>query len=139
MIHWLYSANLKLYDVQGAMAAAATYWPMTSKVSPGDRLFLYLSAPEKRLAYDCRVTATGLREAEVIGAVRPFFRDRPKGGGRKKAFMRLQAICRLPDAPDGPFCLAALKQAGLTGMLMGPRKLDNTPGLLAHILEHLDD
>lgn len=139
MASWLYSANTRLYDVHGALGAGRAYWPMNSKVAVGDRLFLYISAPEKRLAYDCDILATGLDEAEVIDACRPFFREIPKGSGKAKPFMQLKVRQQLPGGAGGPFSLAALKEAGLTGMLMGPRRLDNNPGLLAHILEHLDD
>lgn len=136
MAHWLYAANVKLYDVHGALAQDRTYWPMNSKTAPGDRLFLYMSAPEKRIAYDCRVTAVDLSEDDVIDAVRPFFREVPPKGGKPKSFMEMEVRQRYTADPEGPLGLAALKMAGLNGMLMGPRRLENNPSLLAHIQEH---
>ena len=138
MDHWLYTANLKLYDVKGALAGPETFWPMNSRVAVGDRLFLYLAAPEKRIAYDCAVTAIDLAEDQVIDALRPYFRETPPKGGKPKKFMALAVRQGYAADPDGPLALSALRTAGLNGMLMGPRRLDNNPPLLAHILEHAE-
>ena len=55
--------------------------------------------------------------------------------GSTKTFMRLAVRERLPEGEDSPYALAALKANGLGGALMGPRRLENAPDLLRHLLE----
>ena len=132
MSDWLYTANTKLYDVAAAMSQNSAYWPMSSKVVSGDRVFLYLSAPHKQIAYLCEVQATGLPMTVVLEHCEPFFRQAPEKGS-DKLFMELRPVEAFELASDSPLGLAVLKRNGLGGMLMGPRKLDNNPELLSYI------
>lgn len=134
-MHWLYPANLKFYDVMGAFAAPETYWPASSSVETGDAVYIYLAAPFKQVAFVCDVLETGLDEAAVIDHVRPFFRGEP-GGGKPKKFMKLRRTADIALEADSPLSYTRLKEHGLTGMLMGPRKLENNPPLLAYIEGH---
>ena len=68
------SGKYEIYDVFGTFEEAATYWPLNSKVSVGDTVFIYLAAPHKQIAFACDVLDVGLEESEVIEFVRPFFK-----------------------------------------------------------------
>ena len=132
-MHWLYPANLKFYDVIGAFSEPATFWPSSSSVEAGDTVFVYLAAPHKQIAFVCTVVETGLAEEGVIDHVKRFFKDVPKDGGKPKRFMKLETTSTLPLDSASPLSYACLKENGLTGMLMGPRKLENNPDLLGYI------
>ena len=132
-MHWLYQANTKFYDVFGAFEEAATYWPLNSKVSVGDTVFIYLAAPHKQIAFACDVLDVGLEESEVIEFVRPFFKGENHDEKPQKLFMKLQVSSSIPLGSDSPLAYEYLKQSGLSGMLMGPRKLENNPALLSYI------
>ncbi|MGB0629204.1 MAG: hypothetical protein ACPGRZ_00790 [Alphaproteobacteria bacterium] len=131
-MHWLYPANLKFYDVVGAFAEPATYWPVSSSVEPDDVVYIYLAAPHKQIAFVCDVLKTGLDENAAIEHVRPFFKGDPSSG-RKKQFMKLHKSADVALTDASPLSYARLKENGLTGMLMGPRKLENNPALLTYI------
>jgi len=51
MNHWLYPANTKIYDVLAAFESGRTFWPMNSSVSVGDVVYIYLTAPQKQIAF----------------------------------------------------------------------------------------
>lgn len=133
MNHWLYTANVKLYDVFAAMQQAEAYWPMNSKLMVGDQVFLYLSAPHKQIAYRCEVLETGVSTDVALAACKPFFKQAPAKSANKP-FMCLQPQCRFTLSEQSPLQLQQLKTHGLRGMLMGPRKLENNPELLRYIL-----
>ena len=116
----------------GAMNEPETYWPMNSKVESGDLIFIYLAAPYKQIAYICEVLKTGLNENDIIKFVKPFFVTPVECDKKSKDFMKIKPVQTLPLSPDSLFALQSLKENGLKGMLMGPRKLDNCPPLLEY-------
>ncbi len=137
MTHWLYPANTKYYDVFGAMADKETWWPMHTRVEAGDAVLIYLAAPYKQIGFFCDVTATGFDSAAITPHVRRFLKDEPKPEKAAKPFMTLCPTLSIPINREGPLGISHLKQRGLTGMLMGPRNLDNNPRLLEYILDHI--
>ena len=133
MTHWLYPANIKYYDVPAAMAQDETFWPMNSTVTVGDRVFIYLAAPHKQIGYACDVTETEINEASVRDHVRPFLKGEPEPKKSSTPFMKLRPEQGIPLETDSVLGLQQLKQHGLKGMLMGPRRLENNPQLLEYI------
>jgi hypothetical protein len=132
-MHWLYPANTKFYDVFGAFREAETYWPLNSKVSVGDTVFIYLAGPHKQVAFDYDILEVGLEESDVIEFVRPFFKGQNHDKKFQKLFVKLQVSSAIPLRRDSPLAYEYLKKHGLSGMLMGPRKLENNPTLLTYI------
>lgn len=137
MTHWLYPANVKFYDVLGAFNASETYWPINSKVSVADVIYIYLAAPYKQLGFVCTIAEVGLDPGNVLEKVRPFFKDESNDGKPTKLFMRLKTTSAIALESTSILSYDHLKQNGLNGMLMGPRKLENNPGLLAYIKRNL--
>lgn len=133
MTHWLFPANIKFYDVLGAFETTETYWPANTTVMVGDTVYLYLAAPYKQIGFICNVTGIDFDIDQVVSEIRPFFRQPLKQKGKPKTFMKLQPFATVPLTDDSPLNYEQLKQNGLTGMLMGPRKLENNPKLLAYI------
>jgi len=133
MTHWLFPANAKIYDVFGAFAEEETFWPRSAKAEPGDTVFIYLAAPHKQIGFICDVLEVGFDMESVMDRVQPFLKG--DGGGKKepKAFMKLATRQTLELSSDSLLGYAHLKEQGLTGMLMGPRKLENNPDLLTYI------
>ena len=138
MTHWLYPANTSIYDVFGAFAESQTYWPMTSKVAVGDVVFVYLAAPYKQIGFAADVVGIGYPASKVMAAVRPFFKKgAPNADGKAKTFMKLADKKTFEISTESALTLSNLKQHGLNGMLMGARKLQNNPALLAYLERHL--
>ncbi|MDH5447039.1 MAG: EVE domain-containing protein [Gammaproteobacteria bacterium] len=137
MAHWLYPANTKYYDVLGAFSKKSAYWPIKSKVAKGDQVLIYLAAPYKQIGFICKVTEVDLDESTVLKHVSPFFKQVPDKNANLRYFMKLNSIKRIPLDEASPLSLTQLKVVGLKGMLMGPRKLDNTPGLLDYLKGHM--
>jgi hypothetical protein len=133
MTHWLYPANTKFYDLSGAMAQPETFWPMRSQTAVGDRVFIYLAAPHKQIGYACDVIETGIEEVSVRDHVRPFLKGEPDPEKSSTAFMKLRPEQRIALESDSALGLQLLRQHGLKGMLMGPRRLENNPPLLDYI------
>jgi len=132
-MHWLYPTNTKFYDVLGAFREATTYWPLNSNISVSDTVFIKLAAPHKQIAFICDVLEVGLEESDVIEFVRPFFKGENHDEKPQKLFMKLQVSSAIPLESNSPPTYEYLKNSGLSGMLMGPRKLENNPTLLAYI------
>ena len=137
MTYWLYPANTKYYDVLGAMTENKTWWPMHTRVAVGDVVIIYLAAPYKQLAYLCEVLATNIDSGEVMPHIRQFLTGKEKPAKASKPFMSLTPIHTIPIDAQSPLGLSYLKQHGLSGMLMGARKLDSNPELLTYILEEV--
>ncbi|MEM7738629.1 MAG: hypothetical protein AAF267_22895 [Deinococcota bacterium] len=132
MAHWLYPANPKFYDVLEAFSAPETYWTISSKVVLGDIVCIYLSAPYQQLGFVCEVTRVNISKQEVIDVLRPFMKPHKSSAKSDKVFMKLRVCSRL-NLEDNILSYQALKENGLNGMLMGPRKLENNPPLLNYI------
>jgi len=101
-------------------------------------LGIYLAAPYQQIGFVCDVTQTNLSLDDVRDNIQPFISN--KGGGPKKhskPFMQLKKIATIEIDKASPLALQCLKQHGLTGMLMGPRKLENNPALLDYIKRNL--
>lgn len=135
MNHWLYPANTKFYDVIGAFSNEETYWPRNSNVEVGDILFIYLAAPYKQVAFKGEVIRSDLTGDKILNEVSAYFKEKPKDPDPLKAFLRIKTLNRFDLDPKGPLALPFLKDHGLKGMLMGPRKLENAPELKNYILQ----
>jgi hypothetical protein len=133
MTHWLFPANTKFYDVFGAFGEAETYWPVNTKVSAGDVVYIYLAAPYKQIGYVCDVMEVGLDLDSIVEKVRPFFKNAGDNKKQPKSFMKLQTNVTIPIDNETHLAYRYLKQNGLNGMLTGPRKLENNPELLDYI------
>lgn len=134
MNHWLFPANVKFYDVFGALELPETYWRMSGKVAVGDVLYLYLAAPHKQIHAVCEVLDTNLPLEGIFESVKPFMRcDGAESGASDRPFMKIKPLQKLELDQDNPLGLSFLKENGLKGMLMGPRKLENNPQLLDYI------
>lgn len=138
MAHWLYPANIKLYDVFGAFAQKETYWPMNSKVAAGDVVYIYLAAPYKQVGFIAEVNAINIPHDAIIDRVRPFLKGEPSAGKRDKMFMQLNVTATVPIDATSALAFDHLKHNGLNGMLMGPRKLENNVELMGYIKEVCD-
>ncbi len=135
MTHWLYPANIKYYDVLGALSESDTYWPVHSKVIPGDCIFFYLAAPYKRIMFKCEVLDIDLMQSEVLSSISRFFKGPPPVKPTSRNFMKIMTKENYPLDGEVQLVLSELKDHGLKGMLMGARKLENAPELLAYILD----
>lgn len=133
MAHWLYSANVKYYDVMGAFRESETYWPLNSKVSIGDVIYIYLAAPYKQIAYICEVLSVDHKESRVAEKIRHFFKENMRDKSGSKSFMKLRITATLQIHNNSLLSYDILKQHGLNGMVMGPRKLEKNPMLLGYI------
>lgn len=133
MAHWLYPANVKYYDVMGAFRENETYWPLNSKVMVGDVIHIYLAAPYKQIVFICEVLNIDIEESFIAGKIRPFIKENMAKPLSSKPFMKLHTTTTLPIDKNSPLSYHFLKQNGLNGMLMGPRKLENNPTLLGYI------
>ena len=137
MSHWLYPANVKFYDVLAALDNDFAFWPINSKVEQGDTVIIYLSAPYKQIAYSSRVAKLDFTEPEIRDQTRRFIKggvEKPKKG---KLFMKLDQIKPLKLEENSPLSFEKLKENGLNGALMGPRKLENNVELFNYIQSHL--
>ncbi len=137
MHHWLVPANIKFYDVFAAFEQSHTFWPMNTKIEPGDIILVYLAAPHKQIGFVCQVLETGIEPSTVLDELRRFMKGEITDKGPDKPFMKLQTTAVISLSDDSPLSLARLKQNGLNGMLMGVRKLENNPQLLAYIKGNL--
>ena len=139
MSHWLYPANVKHYKVREALDCDTAVWPINSKVEVDDTIFIYLAAPFKRIEYACGVKDTNIAPELVASAVRPFLLDPGQAELPTKPFMLLGDIRPIPECSLEQLTYANLRNHGLKGMLMGPRKLENCPDLLDYVQEHARD
>jgi len=133
--HWLYPANTKFYDVIGAFSNEETYWPRNSNAEVGDILFVYLAVPYKQIAFKGEVIRSDLTGDKILKEVSAYFKEKPKDPDPLKSFLRVKVLSRFDLDPKGPLALPFLKDHGLKGMLMGPRKLENAPELKNYILQ----
>ncbi|MCG8490440.1 MAG: hypothetical protein MI743_02390 [Sneathiellales bacterium] len=133
--HWLYPANTKFYDVIGAFSNDETYWPRNSNVQAGDTLFIYLAVPYKQIAFKCEVIRADLTGDKILKEVSTYFKQEPKDPDPLKAFLKVKTLSRYELDPKGSLTLSYLKDHGLKGMLMGPRKLENAPDLMRYIMD----
>jgi hypothetical protein len=133
MVHWLYPANTKFYDVFGAFGELETYWPINSKVAAGDVVFIYLAAPYKQIRFVCDVLDVGLAETDILEKVCLFFKGTPDAKKLSRLFMKLKPTEEFSLDKDALLGLPFLKQHALNGMLMGSRKLENNFPLLTYI------
>jgi len=133
MANWLYPANTKYYDVLRAFGSKQTYWPIKSKIVPGDNIYIYLAAPYKQIGFVGSVIQTSLPEAVVTREIKPFFKQTPPKSKEKRSFMEIGKITPIPLIEASPFSLSKLREHGLNGMLMGPRNLENSPILLEYV------
>lgn len=137
MNHWIYAANTKIYKVLDALSQEQAAWPINSKTEVGDIVYLYLSAPYKQIGFVCKIKEINLDEKTVRDYTTPYVKDAPEDKPANKAFMMLANIRPIPKNPSSPLSYENLKRNGLKGMLMGPRKLENAPGLLSYINDHV--
>ena len=133
MAYWLYPANIKFYDVFGAFSKNTAYWPVRSRVAVGDTVLIYLAAPYKQVGFSTNVAQVDLKLTEVFDKVSPYFKQLPDKNENEKPFMKLVNITAIKVGEESPLSLVRLKEFGLKGMLMGPRKLDNSPALLTYV------
>lgn len=133
MNHWLIPANTKFYDVLGAFDVSETYWPLKTKVSIGDVVYIYLAAPYKQIAFVCNVVDVDLDQGSIIEHIRPFFKNQAANNKAAKLFMKLKNVTTIVLENEAQLTYQYLKQNGLKGMLMGARKLENNPELLDYI------
>jgi hypothetical protein len=137
MTHWLFPANTKRYDVFSAFNENETYWPMNAKVLTGDVIYIYLAAPYQQIGFVCEVLDTGFELDNIIEKIQPFFKNEIGNKKPSKSFMKLQTILKIPIENEMLLAYKFLKQNGLNGMLMGPRKLENNLTLLDYIKKNL--
>lgn len=135
MHHWLYPANTKYYDIFAALKQPEAVWPMNTQVSIGDTIYLYLSAPYKQIGFVTKVVNTQIPHDEAITYAQPYFKQATTDNSQKKAFMLLADIHAINIKETSMLSYTKLKENGLNGMLMGPRKLENNPQLLSYIKE----
>lgn len=133
MVHWIYPANVKYYDVLSAFNAPETYWPINSKVSTGDVIYIYLASPYKQIGFVCEVLEVKIELYSILENIRPFFKKESNNEKQNKLFMKLKASSVITLEDDSLLSYQYLKENGLNGMLMGPRKLENNPSLLKYI------
>ncbi len=137
MTHWLFPANTKFYDVLGAFNEAETYWPVNTKVSIGDVVYIYLAAPYKQIAFVCDVVDIDLELDNIIEKIIPFFKGKIDNKKPSKLFMKLTTTSKISLEDQTILNYSNLKENGLNGMLMGARKLENNPPLLDYIQRNL--
>lgn len=135
MSSWLIPANTKFYDVFAAFDQPETFWPVNAKISTGDVVFIYLTAPFKQVGFRSTVQGTGYDFDDICNQVAPFVKGEPTAGPNAKPFLKLGSTQAIAIDPKGPFSLDQLRHNGLTGMLMGARKLENNPQLYGYIVE----
>ncbi len=133
MNHWLYPANTKYYDVLGAFKHSTIYWPINSSVALNDMVYIYLAAPYKQLAFACEIKKINIEQASIIDKLKPYIKGSGNNSKKVKLFMQLKKINSFAINKDSSLTLQHLKEHGLNGMLMGPRKLENNPPLFNHI------
>jgi len=135
MTSWLIPANTKFYDVFSAFAEDETFWPKSAKINSGDTVYIYLVAPYKQIGFVCKVMETGFELDDVYEQVSKFFKQPPKAGGKPKQFMKLRTLSGFDLVDHHALSLQNMRANGLSGMLMGARKLENNPQLLGYIHE----
>jgi len=137
MTHWLIPANPKYYDVFGALRQLETYWPINVNVSVADTVYIYLAAPYKQIGFVCQVLEIDLDQGSIFESVRPFIKQAVGDKGQSKRFMKIRPISTISIEGDSLLGLEHLRENGLSGMLMGARKLENNPSLLDYIRRNL--
>jgi len=137
MASWFYLSSIKYFDIFGAFEAGVKYRAMKTNAAPGDIIYIYLADPYKQIAFECEVARTNIEQEEALPEILPFIKCDPTERKRMN-FMELGRITAFPLCEDSPLNFQALKDHGLRGRLIWPKKLENFPGLLSYIQEVAD-
>ena len=117
--NWIIPCDYKQYDIIRAFAKHKELdWHVTQQtksIKSGDRVYIYVGKPFSRIMYECEVVKTGLSSREIDDL--EFIRI-PKDAWDGESF-RIRLIRKL----DGLLSLEELNDNGLSGNVMGARKL----------------
>ncbi len=138
MSSWLLPANTKFYDVIAAFEQKEIFWPMNAKMSTGDTVYVYLTAPFKQVGFRCEVLGTGYGFERIRDQVSPFVKGDVASAPSQKSFMKLGSTKKVILDADGALSLRKLRENGLNGMLQGARKLENNLILFAYIKDAIE-
>ena len=107
---WLIPANPKYYDLEAGFAESEIMlWKQSSRVLPGDVVYIYVGAPVSAIRYKCRVVETDIPYSYDAGTL------------HMRRVMKLQLLCRLSEGEMG---LRTLNEYGVYGV-RGPSGVPN--------------
>lgn len=117
--NWIIPCDYKQYDIIQAFAKHKELdWHVTQQtknIKSGDKVYIYVGKPFSRIMYECEVVKTGLSSREIDDL--EFIRIQ-KDDWDGESF-RIRLIRKL----DGLLSLEELNDNGLSGNVMGARKL----------------
>ena len=120
MTHWILIHNPNYFDLDRLVLNRDTIdWHQgRNRYDVGDIVYLYSSAPEKRIKYRGTVIDTDISELDVIDDS-PYWKDGMKFDDNSKRWIRIRID---GTSKDGTLGLDDLRRNGLTTPMKGPTK-----------------
>ena len=120
MTHWILIHNPNYFDLDRLILNRDTIdWHQgKNKYSVGDIVYLYSSAPEKRIKYRGTVIETDIPESDMIDD-HLYWKEGVTCGDCSNGWMRIQID---GSSSDGTLGLDDLRENGLTASMKGPTK-----------------
>ena len=122
MATWIFISNPKHFDMARCLSECGfVEYNQRNKVCVNDIVYLYSTAPIKRIEYKMIVERTDIPREEFYDDRRFSFSANPRSFGESKSCFRL----RLLKAISSPaLALNKLREYGLTSSMQGPMKVE---------------
>ena len=119
MTVWIVSCNIKHYDVVGAFNELLRIdWKQSTKVEPGDIVYIYVGVPYQSIMFKCYVSKTNLPFSDIDDARYVISGETYLNYGN---YMELELVDKYAQ---GVLSLEKLRKHGLTGRIQGPRRAE---------------
>lgn len=120
-MNWVIPANKKFYDVDGAFSEFGFVdWRQKAKYNVGDILYIYCTAPIKRIVYKTIVEKINIEPNEIVNDEKYWVDNENYLASENYVFTRLRLIEKLHS---DLLSLDNLKKHGLKGAPQGPQKI----------------
>lgn len=122
MTHWIFIANPKHFDMARCLSECGfVEYNQRNKVCVNDIVYLYSTAPIKRIEYKMMVERTDIPRKEFYDDRRFSFSANPRRFGEANACFRLRLIKSVSSPKLG---LDELRNHGLNSSMQGPMKVN---------------
>jgi predicted restriction endonuclease len=130
-MHWLISANPKVYDHRLAFLENGMIdWRMSNpNYQIGDIVYIYTSRPEKKIQFKCVIEQVDMKFDDINPNDLKYWKTNENQSHRRFARMVL-----IRTFNDDLFEYETLMQNGLKGAPQNPNKLENNKKLLNYLL-----